>query len=160
MKKRDTIAKAQQKYSSLYSAKYADDGLNLYHESNFYKFPIAFMSHAFAEQGIIDFTYVDGDMKHYGVDIYDYFKGKYHFLPSTKHSAEVMAKIKHMLKLERKIPPILYRSEVQIPPALIGGDFVSLSTKRLGPKIKRECNNGEYKINDKIINEVYFEVEV
>jgi len=157
-KKRDTIAKSKQEYPSLYNSKYADDGLNLYHESNFYKYPIAFMSHAFAEQGFIDFTYVNGDMKHYGVDIYDYFQGKYHFLPSTKHSNEVMAKIKHMLKMERKIPPILYRSEVRIPPALIGGDFVSLSTKRLGPKIKRECNNGEYKINDKILDEVYFKI--
>jgi hypothetical protein len=159
MKKRDTIAKAQQKYSSLYSAKYADDGLNLYHESNFYKYPIAFMSHAFAEQGIIDFTYVDVDIKHYGVDIYDYFQGKYHFLPSTIHSAELMAKIKHMLKLERKIPPILYRSEVRVPPALLKGDFVSLATtKGFKDNIEKRENTGQYKVNDKILDEVYFEI--
>ena len=160
MKKRNTIAKARQKYSSLYSAKYADDGLNLYHESNFYKYPIAFMTHSFIDQGIIDFTYVDVGIKHYGVDIYDYFQGKYHFIPSTKHSNEVMAKIKHMLKMERKIPPILYRSEVRIPPKLLEGDFVSFKTKGLGTKISRECNNGEYNVNDKIINEVYFQVEI
>lgn len=157
-KKRDRISKAKQKYSSLYSAKYADDGLNIYHESNFYKYPIAFMAYSFCEQGFIDFTYVNVDMKNYGVDIYDYFQGKYHFVPSTKHSADVMAKIKHMLKMERKIPPILYRSEVRVPPALLEGDFVSLTTKGLGPKISRECNNGEYMVNDKIINEVYFEI--
>jgi hypothetical protein len=158
MKKRNTIAKAQQKYPSLYNSKYADDGLNLYHESNFYKYPIAFMTHSFIDQGIIDFTYVDGAINHYGVDIYDYFKGNYHFLPSTVHSNEVMSEIKHMLKMERKIPPILYRSEVRVPPALLEGDFVSLTTKGLGPKISRECNNGEYMVNDKIINEVYFEI--
>jgi hypothetical protein len=158
MKKRNTIAKAQQKYPSLYSAKYADDGLNLYHESNFYKYPIAFMTHSFIDQGIIDFTYVDVDIKHYGVDIYDYFQGKYHFLPSTKHSNEVMAKIKHMLKMERKIPPILYRSEVRIPPKKIEGDFVNLTTKQFSKKIEKRENTGEYFINDKIINEVYFEI--
>jgi hypothetical protein len=158
MKKRNTIAKAQQKYPSLYSAKYADDGLNLYHESNFYKYPIAFMTHSFIDQGIIDFTYVDVDIKHYGVDIYDYFQGKYHFLPSTKHSNEVMAKIKHMLKLERKIPPILYRSEIRVPPKKIEGDFVNLTTKQFSKKIEKRENTGEYFINDKIINEVYFEI--
>ena len=158
MKKRDRINKAQQKYPSLYSAKYADDGLNLYHESNFYKFPIAFMSHAFAEQGIIDFTYVDVDIKNYGVDIYDYFKGKYHFVPSTKHSNEVMAKIKHMLKMERKIPPILYRSEVRVPPKKIEGAFVSLATKQFSKKIEKRENTGQYMVNDKILDEVYFKI--
>jgi hypothetical protein len=159
MKKRDRINKAQQKYPSLYSAKYADDGLNIYHESNFYKYPIAFMAYSFAEQGFIDFTYVDGDTTHYGVDIYDYFQGKYHFLPSTKHSAELMAKIKHMLKMERKIPPILYRSEVRVPPTKIEGDFVSLATtKRFSKKIEKKENTGQYKINNKIINEVYFKI--
>jgi len=157
-KKRSTIAKAQQKYSSLYSAIYEDDTLNLYHESNFYKYPIAFMTHSFIDQGIIDFTYVDGAINHYGVDIYDYFKDKYHFLPSVVHSNEVMSKIKHMLNIERKIPPILYRSEVRVPPKKIEGEFVSLTTKGFSKKINRECNNGEYKLNDKIINEVYFEI--
>ena len=158
-KKRNRINRAQQKYPSLYSAKYADDGLNLYHESNFYKYPIAFMSHVFAEQGFIDFTYVNVDMKNYGVDIYDYFQGKYHFVPSTKHSADVMAKIKHMLKMERKIPPILYRSEVRVPPTKIEGDFVCLATtKRFSKKIEKKENIGEYKINDKILQEVYFSI--
>ena len=158
-KKRNRINKAQQKYPSLYSAKYADDGLNIYHESNFYKYPIAFMSHVFAEQGFIDFTYVNVDMKNYGVDIYDYFQGKYHFVPSTKHSADVMAKIKHMLKMERKIPPILYRSEVRVPPTKIEGDFVSLATtKGFSKKIEKRENTGQYKINDKILDEVYFEI--
>ena len=158
MKKRDTIRRAQQEYPSLYYSKYADDTLNLDHESNFYKFPIAFMSHVFAEQGIIDFTYVDVEMNHYGVDIYDYFKGNYHFVPSTKHSADVMAKIKHMLKMERKIPPILYRSEVRIPPTKIEGDFVSFNTTRLSKKIEKKENTGQYKINDKILDEVYFKI--
>ena len=157
-KKRDRINRAQQKYPSLYSAKYADDGLNLYHESNFYKYPIAFMSHVFAEQGFIDFTYVNVDMKNYGVDIYDYFQGKYHFVPSTKHSADVMAKIKHMLKMERKIPPILYRSEVRVPPTKIEGDFVSLSTKGFKDDIEKRENTGQYKVNDKILDEVYFKI--
>jgi len=158
MKKRNRINRAQQKYPSLYSAKYADDGLNLYHESNFYKYPIAFMSHVFAEQGFIDFTYVNVDMKNYGVDIYDYFQGKYHFVPSTKHSADVMAKIKHMLKMERKIPPILYRSEVRVPPTKIEGDFVSLSTKGFKDDIEKRENTGQYKVNDKILDEVYFKI--
>ena len=158
-KKRDRINKAQQKYPSLYYSKYADDTLNLDHESNFYKYPIAFMSHVFAEQGILDFTYVNVDMKNYGVDIYDYFKGKYHFVPSTKHSADVMAKIKHMLKMERKIPPILYRSEVRIPPTKIEGDFVSLATtKGFKDDIEKRENTGQYKVNDKILDEVYFEI--
>jgi hypothetical protein len=117
------------------------------------------MAYSFAEQGFIDFTYVDGDTTHYGVDIYDYFQGKYHFLPSTKHSAELMAKIKHMLKMERKIPPILYRSEVRVPPTKIEGDFVSLATtKRFSKKIEKKENTGQYKINNKIINEVYFKI--
>jgi hypothetical protein len=157
-KKRDMRLSKQQEYPSLYSAKYAEDGLNLYHESNFYKYPIAFMTHSFTDQGIIDFTYVDVDIKHYGVDIYDYFKGKYQFIPSTKHSADVMAKIKHMLKLERKIPPILYRSEVRVPPKKIEGAFVSLATKQFSKKIEKKENTGEYMVNDKIINEVYFEI--
>ena len=159
MKKRHRINKTQQKYPSLYSAKYADDGLNIYHESNFYKYPIAFMAYSFAEQGFIDFTYVDGDTTHYGVDIYDYFQGKYHFLPSTKHSNEVMAKIKHMLKMERKIPPILYRSEVRVPPTKIEGDFVSLATtKGFSKKIEKRENTGEYIVNNKILQEVYFSI--
>ena len=157
-KKRDRIRRAHQKYPSLYSAKYADDTLNLDHESNFYKFPIAFMSHVFAEQGFIDFTYVDGDTTHYGVDIYDYFQGKYHFLPSTKHSNEVMAKIKHMLKMERKIPPITYRSEVRVPPTKIEGDFVSFNITKLSKKIEKRENTGEYIVNNKILQEVYFSI--
>ena len=157
IKKRDTIAKAQQEYPSLYPAKHADNGLNMYHKSNFYKFPIAFMSHAFADQGIIDFSYVDVDMKHYGVDIYDYFKGNYQFVPSTVHNADVMARIKHMLKMERKIPPILYRSEVRVPPALHEGHFVSLNTiKGFSKEINKRENVAEYKVQDKIIQEVYF----
>ena len=158
--KRITIRKAQQKYTSLYSAKYEDDTLNLYSKSNFYKFPIAFMSHAFADQGIIDFTYVDVELKHYGVDIYDYFEGNYHFIPSTVHSNKVMSKIKHMLKMERKIPPITYRSEVRVPPALFEGDFVSLltTTKGFSKQINQRENTGEFKINNQIINEVYFKI--
>ena len=158
MKKRDRITKAKQEYPSLHLAKYADDGLNLDHESNFYKYPIAFMAYSFAEQGFIDFTYVNGDMKHYGVDIYDYFQGKYQFVPSTKHSADVMAKIKHMLKMERKIPPILYRSEVRVPPTKIEGDFVSFNTTRLSKKIEKKENTGEYIVNNKILQEVYFSI--
>ena len=157
-KKCDTIVNAQQKYPSLYDTEQADNGLNLYHESKFYKFPIAFMTHVFCEQGIIDFTYIDVTMKHYGVDIYDYFRGEYHFLPSTVHSNEVMSKIMPMLKIERKIPPITYRSEVRrLPDALLEGDFVRLTTtKGFTPKIKNECNTGEFKINNKMLQEIYF----
>jgi hypothetical protein len=159
-KKRNMRLSKQQEYPSLYSAIYEDDTLNLYHESNFYKYPIAFMTHSFIDQGIIDFTYVDGAINHYGVDIYDYFKDEYHFLPSVVHSNEVMSEIKHMLKMERKIPPILYKSEVRVPPALFEGDFVNLlySTKQFSKKIEKRENTGEYMVNDKILQEVYFKI--
>jgi len=63
-----------------------------------------------------------------------------------------------MLKMERKIPPILYRSEVRVPPTKIEGDFVSFNITKLSKKIEKRENTGQYKINDKIINEVYFEM--
>jgi hypothetical protein len=62
--------------------------------------------------------------------------------------------------MERKIPPILYRSEVRIPPTKIEGDFVSFNTttKGFSKKIEKKENTGQYKINDKILDEVYFKI--
>jgi len=155
--KNDQNYQIQMRYPELLGSNYPSNELNLNHKSSFYKYPIAFMTHVFAEQGILDFTYTDGQT--YGVSIWDYFRSNYTFIPSTQHSPEVMTSIKSMLKMERPIPPITYRSEIIKAPTKTNQPFISFNkTGTFSSNLLRKCNHGQYQIRDKKIEEVYFQI--
>ncbi|MDA7838994.1 hypothetical protein N9A45_01550 [bacterium] len=112
------IAKMQQKqqfvennYPDIAAADSPDISLQCDHSSDFYKFPIACMTDAFANQGVLDYTYVTGQQ--YGVTMYNWARGQYKFRPSCIHSAETMDNIRSILMVERPISAITTTSTIE-----------------------------------------------
>jgi|MDSY01.1.fsa_nt_gb hypothetical protein len=117
MRKPGYIAKMQNKnrvlvqlYPELTDAETPDITLQCDHRSTFYKYPIACMTDIFADQGVLDFTYVSHST--YGVSIYHWARGKYRFRPSCVHSKETMQQIRDVLSVERPIPVITSKSRI------------------------------------------------
>jgi len=124
--------------------------------SSFYKYAIACMTDIFAEQGFLDFTYITDNK--YGCPIYDWARGKYKFVPSTKHSDKTMSIIKHMIKLERPIFPITETSTIQKKPKMDNGYHVRFGKKTPFDNIPTNASVGEYVVGDKKWYEIYFHI--
>lgn len=97
-------------YPDLTSAETPDISLQCDHQSMFYKYPIACMTDTFADQGVIDFTYITH--QRYGVSVYNWARGQYKFRPSCIHSKETMQKIRNILEVERPISVIHSTSKI------------------------------------------------
>tara|TARA_B110000977_G_scaffold133531_1_gene170066 strand:+ start:31 stop:1587 length:1557 start_codon:yes stop_codon:yes gene_type:complete len=129
-----------------------DMSLQCEHRSNFYKYPIAFMTDAFEDQGLLDYTYVTNGK--YGVDIYDWARGKYKFRASSRHSPETMENIRRMIRLERPILPITTESKILSGSKQLGGYYL-----RFGKKTPIDSpGTVEYKVGPNNWYEVYFKV--
>jgi hypothetical protein len=129
-----------------------DMSLQCEHRSNFYKYPIAFMTDTFEDQGILDYTYVTNGK--YGVDIYDWARGKYKFRASSRHSPETMENIRRMIRLERPILPITTESKILSGSKQLGGYYL-----RFGKKTPIDSpGTVEYKVGPNNWYEVYFKV--
>lgn len=132
-----------------------DMALQCDHKSNFYKYAIAFMTDIFQDQGLLDYTYVT-DRK-YGVNIYDWSRGQYHFIPSTRHSTETMNNIKEMIRIERPISAITTVSTINKKPTLTSGYFL-----RYGQSEPIETdyeNTAEYQVGSHSWYEAYFKID-
>ena len=129
-----------------------DMSLQCDHRSNFYKYAIAFMTDAFEDQGLLDYTYVTKGK--YGVPIYDWARGKYNFRPSSRHSPETMENIHRMIRLERPILPITTESSILKVSKQTSGYFL-----RFGKKTPINFpDTAEYKVGQNSWYEVYFKV--
>jgi hypothetical protein len=132
-----------------------DMSLQFQHRSNFYKVAVACMTDIFAEKGVLDFTYVSN--KKYGVNIYDWTRGKYRFRPSTKHSKQTMENIIATISLERPIQPILTRTKILETSVSNGSDSVRFGSK-FPIRIPKGAKNATYQIGPTTWYEIYFSV--
>lgn len=139
-----------------FSAATPDMSLQCNHSSDFYKYAIACMTDIFADQGFLDFTYVTNNK--YGCPIYDWARGNYTFVPSTQHSKETMTLIKHMIKLERPVFPIIDSSVIQKKPRSDNGYYVRFGKETPFDEIPTAALSGEYKIGNKKWYELYFHI--
>lgn len=140
----------------LLAASTPDMSLQCTHSSNFYKYAIACMTDIFADQGFLDFTYITENK--YGCPIYDWARGNYKFVPSTKHSEKTMQVIQHMLKLERPIFPILQSSLIQKKPRSDDGYYVRFGKETPFQNIPTNALTGEYLVGTKKWYELYFHI--
>ena len=144
------------KYPEISAAETPDMALQCRHKSNFYKYAIACMTDLFADQGILDFTYVS---KHcYGVSIYDWARGSYGFKPSTIHSEETMRKIRLALSIERPISPILTHSKVIQTHHIVQGYSLRYGQKTPFQNVPKEAGYAIYDVGGEPWHEVYFVV--
>ena len=125
--------------------------------STFYKYAIACMTDVFKDQGYLDFTYITNDK--YGCPIGEWARGKYKFVPSTRHSPEIMQHISHMIKLERPIAPITVSSSIVRGPELSNNYHLRFGQDHPFEHQPEKALQGEYKIGDKKWYELYFSVE-
>ena len=125
--------------------------------STFYKYAIACMTDVFQDQGYLDFTYVTNDK--YGCPIGDWARGKYKFVPSTRHSPETMQHISHMIKLERPIAPITSSSSIVHGPKLSNQHHLRFGQAHPFAPQTDTTLHGEYVIGDKKWYELYFPLE-
>lgn len=144
------------KYPELVTCETPDMSLQCEHQSTFYKYAIACMTDVFAEQNILDFTYVTEQK--YGVSIYDWARGKYHFRPSTTHSDATMAKIRTAITIERPIYPITTKSKVIHPPAIKEGYSLRFGQKERFKTVPQEAVYAEYNVGGQPWHEIYFVV--
>ena len=112
------------------------------------------MTDVFADQGVIDYTYVSNDC--YGVPIYDWARGKYKFRPSAVHSRDTMNQIKSILTLERPIAPILTKSKIEKYHHIIHGYALRYGQSKPFAKVPREAGYAIYDIGGKKWHELYF----
>jgi hypothetical protein len=139
------------------SATTPDMSLQCEHSSTFYKYAIACMTDVFADQGFLDFTYITNNT--YGCSIYEWARGNYHFVPSTKHSKDTMNTIKQLIKLERPIFPITERSSIQQRPRIDNGYYVRFGQETAFDNIPKEALTGEYTIGSHKWYEIYFRID-
>lgn len=132
-----------------------DMSLQCDHHSTFYKYAIAFMTDIFKEKGLLDYTYVT-DRK-YGVNIYNWARGKYTFVPSTQHSQETMENIQEMIRLERPIRAITTTSTIVKKPLASTGYYLRFGSRT--PINSDYENIAEYKIGTHSWYEAYFKVD-
>ena len=133
----------------------SDMSLQCDHKSTFYKYAIAFMTDIFKDQGLLDYTYVT-DRK-YGVNIYDWSRGQYHFIPSTQHSPETMNNIKEMIQIERPVGAITTNSYIKKKPILSSGYFLRYGQNK---PIETDYNNiAEYQVGSHSWYEAYFQAD-
>ena len=133
-----------------------DMSLQCEHQSNFYKYAIACMTDIFSDQNILDFTYVTENK--YGVNIYDWARGKYSFRPSTKHSDETMQKIKTALTIERPIYPITTKSKVILSHNIKEGYSLRFGQRERFNIVPKEAGYAVYKVGGQEWYEIYFVV--
>lgn len=157
------IAKIQSKkesvlnrYPELMMSETPDMSLQCKHQSRFYKYAIACMTDIFANQNILDFTYVTKCK--YGVSIYDWARGKYQFRPSTIHSDETMQEIKTALTIERPIYPITTKSKVVLSHAIKEGYSLRFGQKERFKTVPKEAGYAVYKVGEQSWYELYFVV--
>jgi hypothetical protein len=132
-----------------------DMSLQCSHKSTFYKYAIAFMTDIFKGQGLLDYTYVTN--RKYGVNIYDWARGKYNFIPSTKHSEETMANIHEMMRIERPIMAITTESKTLKKARSASGYFLRYGQREpIETEYKRSA---KYKVGKHTWHEVYFKVD-
>ncbi len=151
-KKKSEILSEHRNFNFLSTPDYS---LLLLHRSTFYKYAIACMTDVFAEHGVLDFTYVSGIK--YGVNIYDWARGQYCFRPSTKHSPETMNNIREMMTLERPVSAITLKSKCirsNVPDSMDTLRFSSFEPI----DVPQGAKQAVYKIGDKTLYEIYFEV--
>jgi len=150
-KMRAMSAKIQRENPDLtFGASTPDMSLQCDHKSDFYKYAIAFMTDAFQDQGLLDYTYVTGGK--YGVPIYEWARGNYTFRPSTYHSPQTMTNIHQMIRLERPIPPITTESKIVKGGLQKNGYFL-----RYGKKTPMK-GAAEYEVGTNKWYEVYFKI--
>ena len=151
--KRETVL---HEYPELDQCSTPDFSLQTLHHSDFYKYAIACMTDVFADVGILDFTYISGNK--YGVSIYDWARGKYRLRPSTKHSAERMNDIRELMTLERPIDALTTKCKCLHTEVPDNVDCVRFGSLRPHTTIPPGAKQGVYKIGDKILYEIYFDV--
>lgn len=134
-----------------------DMSLQCQGSSTFYKYAIACMTDVFQGQGYLDFTYITDDK--YGCSIGDWARGKYKFVPSTRHSSETMQYISHMIKLERPIAPITVSSSIVRGPELSNQHHLRFGQDHPFVLHSNPSLQGEYIIGGKKWYELYFPVE-
>jgi len=143
-------------YPELRMSETPDMSLQCEHQSKFYKYAIACMTDIFADQNILDFTYVTE--KKYGVSIYDWARGKYHFQPSTIHSDETMQQVRSALTIERPIYPITTTSKVVLSHAIKEGYSLRFGQKERFESVPKEAGYAVYKVGEQSWYELYFVV--
>jgi len=141
-------------YPYLKDTESPDMGIQLNGESDFYKYAIACMSDVFADQGFLDYTYVTNHQ--YGVNIYDWTRGKYRMRVSSEHTPDVMQHIRDLIALERPIDPIETTSTtVQVPDA--SSEYaVRFGQSNPFDEIPPGATLGTYNIENKTWHELYF----
>ena len=144
------------KYPELVGAETPDMSLQCEHRSTFYKYAIACMTDVFADQNILDFTYVTENK--YGVSIYGWARGNYHFRPSVIHSDETMHKIRTALTIERPIYPITTKSKVILSHNIKEGYSLRFGQKERFQKMPKEAGYAVYNVGGQPWYEVYFVV--
>lgn len=145
------------KYPQLMKATISDMSLQCNHSSTFYKYAIACMTDIFKEQGFLDFTYVTDNK--YGVNIYNWARGQYKMVPSTKHSIRTINNISKMIKLERPIFPILSNISVLKGPKCLDGCSVRFGQSTPFEEINDETvEYGEYIIGDNKWHDIFFSI--
>ena len=157
MKMNRKMQEVRKKYPQLMSAMTSDISLQCNHASTFYKYAIACMTDIFKEQGYLDFTYISNHK--YGTNIYNWARGQYTMVASTKHSSKTISNISKMIKLERPIFPILTSVSVQMKPSCCDGYSVRFGQSTPFHKIDdNSVEYGQYKIGDKKWYEMYFHI--
>lgn len=159
MKMQHKMTDIYRDYPSVMFMNKPDMSLQCEHKSNFYKYAIAFMTDVFKDQGMLDYTYVNGQK--YGVSIYDWARGQYNFAPSTKHKTETMDQLKQMIGLERPIGAITTKSSIVRKPKFDTGYYLRFgqNTPIEDDLDEKNLIIAEYKIGQHSWHEVYFKVD-
>lgn len=143
-----------EKYPELESADSVDISMQCNHKSEFYKFPIACMTDTFADQGVLDFTYVT--QQKYGVSMYKWAKGQYKMRPSCVHSHETMENIRSVLMIERPIFAITTTSSIEQHHNIQSGYALRYGQNQPFDIMPKEASLAVYKIGQKMWYELYF----
>ena len=142
------------KYSDINDAETPDITLQCKHKSDFYKYPIACMTDAFANQGILDFTYITDNK--YGVSIYDWARGQYKIKPSTIHSHDTMSNIRSVLTIERPIYAITTKSYIVKKHSIRDGYALRYGQKQPFRHVPNEASLAIYNVGGQLWHEIYF----
>ena len=133
-----------------------DMSIQLCQTSDFYKYAIACMTDVFSDQGFLDFTYVTHH--HYGVDMYDWARGKYRLRISNEISSDVMQYIHELIDIERPIDPIETTSCTMQQPCVTSEYAVRFGQSTPISDIPIGSTLGTYKLSDKTWYELYFPI--
>lgn len=147
---------SERKYPFLSSANSIDMSLQYKHENGFYKYPIAFMTDIFKDYGMLDYTYITGNV--YGVPMGSWIRGNYTFKPSTKHSPEIMQYIHDMIRLERPIFALVLDFDIVKRARVLKDGYYIRFGQRESFQMEGQ-NIARYKIDKHDWHEVYFPVD-